>query len=199
MKKSLSLLLIAAMCLCLAACGKDEKEKTDTKESAEDIQIDTDEPEKEAKSYTLSTEDGGKSVDVQAPEGYEPLDYMSESMLNFEREEENGIEQVMMRLMDQSEAQVSETLRQEVQYAVSANATGEQVIEEVQRETEGGLLISYFGYSYDTEGSRIAGVRAWTVLENESVYVYTAENMGSNIEAPNADTVVSDMVSGIKK
>lgn len=192
MKKVVAFLLIAVMCLSLTACGgkeKPEEDKSEEAESGDDGAGKTDEDS--GKMYTLTTEDGQISIQVKKPKGFDAAEYASETCLNFERpgDSEGASAQYAMSLLDQDEESVSETMRQEVQYLISANSGDEEQNPEVQMLETGGKRWSYFSYSME----ELEGYRVWTVLNNGCVFACTAENVGTGLKPLNIESIAAEL------
>lgn len=221
MKKIKILLLAGMLCLSVTACKSEEnsgedravqeesgEDKNNSDESAVNIKVPSQEdegeetkPQAEGEYYTLYTEDRQKSVQVKSPAGYSPLEYSTETWLDFGVSGEGGQEdsQLIMILLNKSMEEAAEMMKQEVQYTSSANATGDIVIEESQTRTEGERQISYFCYSYMTDKIKTEGCRVWTLLNNGSVFACTIENRGTDTESPDIENMISDIVTGIEE
>lgn len=220
MKKIKILLLAGMLCLSVTACKSEDKsteeqsagdeaaEDSQKGEDSADLEISKQSPEEQdsvqadkGEYYTLYTEDKQTSIQVKIPVGYQPLEYSTETWLDFESSEKSGhsSSQLIMTLLDKSETEAAEMMKQEVQYASSANATGDVTIEETQSETKGDRQVSYFHYAYTTEDMKTDGYRFWTMLQNGRVFTCTIENKGTGAAVPDIEAAIDEIVSGIQE
>ena len=205
----IAILFILALCLFVPCCCKEgEKGKDDiniekTEEQADEAsatgEASSGDAEgaggEEGKTHILTTEDGGASVKVRGPEGYDLMEYSSDVNLSFEKTEGTFGSVITMRLLSGSEADAADALLQEIQYMVSANSTGDSNIGEIQTVAEGEYQVSYVDYSYDASGTMAEGRRIFMTLGNGSIYVYAVENIGGGLQ--DASTEISSVVSSI--
>lgn len=221
MRKIKILLLACIVCLSVAACKSgdqpDEKKADENETIQEDSKKDgssadldisqegldgEDSTQSDKREYfTLYTEDKQRSIQIQSPEGYQPLEYSTETWLDFEMSDKSGQDssQLMMILLDKSEAEAAEMMMQEVQYISSANATGDIIIEEIQSKNEEGRDVSYFHYFYITEDIKTEGYRVWSMLQNGCIFACTIENKGIEAAAPDIEGLVQELLSGIQE
>lgn len=205
MKKLVTLLLILSMCVSLAACGDKDGQKEEDQAGEEEKEQDADsgdagENEKKSDSgemYTLTTEDGEVSIQVRNPEGFEAAEYASDTWLCFEcpGSTEGASTQYAMSLFEQEAAEVAETMRQEVEYLLSANSEDEVQSPEVQTVEAGGRQWSYFSYGME----ELEGYRVWTALENGCIFACTAENVGADLESLDIESIVAELAGLIQE
>lgn len=192
MKKEIIVLLISAMCFTMAGCSKKEADV----QTSSDVEITTEDGtddeetngEDSEGAYTVSSEDGQASIKTAVPAGYEYADYSSETQITYTSEDMNQIIAVSLSTDDISAVQ--ERMVQEVNYQTSANANGSEVIEDVQTISSSGQEISYFHYSY----AGLEGCRIWAALDDGSILIITAENMGDSAEKIDAVHVMDQIL-----
>lgn len=205
MKKLFTLLLILSMCVSLTACGDKEGQKEEEQASEEEKGQDADSGDTgkneqnldSGKMYTLTTEDGEVSIQVRNPDGFSAAEYASDTWLSFEcpGSMEGASTQYVMSLFEQEEVEVAETMRQEVQYLLSANSGEEEQSLEVQTVEAGGRQWSYFSYGME----ELEGYRVWTVLENECIFACTAENIGTGLKPLDVESIAVELAGLIRE
>lgn len=205
MKKLVTLLLILSMSVSLAACGDKDRQKEENQVSEDEKEQgadsgDTGENEQKGESgkmYTLTTEDGEVSIQVRNPEGSSAAEYASDTWLSFEcpGSMEGASTQYAMSLFEQEEAEVAETMRQEVQYLLSANSGDEGQTLEVQTVEAGGRQWSYFSYGME----ELEGYRVWTALENGCIFACTVENIGTGHKPLDVESIAVELAGLIKE
>lgn len=213
MKKVAIWLMVMVLCLSMTACkGKDENQEEDstvqdTSETADDTedQADTSEDDEtdkeEAKYFTLYTEDKSFSVEIQCPQGYEPLEYMSDTWFAFGEEGagEASESNYSMYLTEDDTESVESAAYGEVSYAITANVVENDLVSDVQTGTWNGLEISYFEYYYEGPDCQVSGCRMWTELDNGAILVAAKENAGEQVEKLDIEATLQDWAASIKQ
>lgn len=203
MKKLVALCMVLVLSLSMTACGgkdkdtdKETKGKTENQEtdSLEDSQEDGQADDAVVQYCTLAPEGSSISIDVKVPAGCTEAEYSSETTRVFERSTgKNGSVQYVMTILDQDEASVSETMQQEVQYLLSANADGEEQIMDVQSMDFGAREWFYFAYNMED----LSGYRLWAELSEGGFFTCTVESVGDSAEELDIDALIQELSSAI--
>lgn len=201
MKKLVALCMVLVLGLSMTACGgkdenKEKKDKAETQETDKTQESQKDGQADVAEQYcTLAPEGSSVSIQVKVPAGFAEAEYSSETTRIFERSmgQDGGSIQYVMEILDQDEASVEETMRQEVQYILSANADGEEQIMDVQRMEYGGRDWSYFSYGMED----LTGYRVWVELSDGGYFTCTAECVGSSGNELDVDALIQDLSGAI--
>ncbi len=180
MKKWKLIVAMVVLCVTCTACGEN-KEETITEETYI-------EEKAEFENYILSSETEDVSIEIGIPSIFEQTEYSSESWLALQipgKDEDSSV-QLMMYLEADETIDVSKSMREEVNYLLSANSD-----EEVQMLDQITIHADNYEWSYITyvlEG--LEGFKFYSILENGSTIVGTIENIGNDSESFNIDEFI---------